>query len=58
MMIDPIEMAALEAENNSNIYRVGLMQGLMISWYIITINLIAHVVLRGLWIGAIGLRYV
>lgn len=58
MMIEPIEMAALEAENNSNMYRVLLMQGLQISWYIITINLIAHVVLRGLWIGAIGLRYV
>ncbi|MCX2719342.1 hypothetical protein [Lentiprolixibacter aurantiacus] len=58
MMIDPIELAAQEAENNSNMYRVLLMQGLNISWYIITINLIAHVVLRGLWIGAIGLRYV
>ncbi|MGB5377936.1 hypothetical protein [Muriicola sp.] len=30
----------------------------MVSWYILTINLIGHVILRGLWIGAIGLRYV
>jgi len=58
MMIDPIELAAQEAENNGNMYRVLLMQGLGISWYIITINLITHVILRGLWIGAIGLRYV
>ena len=28
------------------------------SCYILIINLIIHVVLRGLWIGAIGLRYV
>lgn len=27
-------------------------------WYIFFINLIIHVVFRGLWIGAIGLRYV
>ena len=26
--------------------------------YVLIINLILHVVLRGLWIGAIGLRYV
>ena len=58
MIIEPIEMAAQEAQNDSNMYRVLLMQGLGISWYIITINLIAHVILRGLWIGAIGLRYV
>ena len=58
MIIDPIELAGLEARNEQNVYRVFLMQGLKISWYIITVNLIAHVVLRGLWIGAIGLRYV
>lgn len=28
------------------------------SWYIFLINLTIHIVLRGLWIGAIGLRYV
>ncbi len=58
MVIDPIELAATEAQNQQNIYRTMLYQGLGVSWYIITINLIAHVVLRGLWIGAIGLRYV
>ncbi|WP_394750084.1 hypothetical protein [Spongiimicrobium salis] len=58
MMIDPIEAAYLKAQNNDNMYRIFLIQGLLTSWYILTVNLIAHVVLRGLWIGAIGLRYV
>lgn len=58
MIIEPIELAGLEAQNEQNIYWALLTRGLLISWYIITINLIAHVILRGLWIGAIGLRYV
>lgn len=58
MIIDPIELAGLEAQNEQNMYRTFLMKGLKVSWYIITINLITHVILRGLWIGAIGLRYV
>ncbi len=28
------------------------------SWYIFVINLLLHIIMRGLWIGAIGLRYV
>ena len=31
---------------------------LMGTWFILIINLSAHVILRALWIGAIGLRYV
>ena len=58
MVIDPIEAANLEAQNDQNWYRTFITQGLLISWYILTINLIVHVILRGLWIGAIGLRYV
>ena len=58
MVIEPIETAGLQAEIDLNIYKEILFQGLEVSWYIITINLIAHVILRGLWIGAIGLRYV
>jgi hypothetical protein len=58
MIIEPIELAGLEAQNERNMYRIFLTKGLLISWYIITINLIAHIILRGLWIGAIGLRYV
>ncbi|TFG76325.1 MAG: hypothetical protein E4H26_04720 [Flavobacteriales bacterium] len=58
MIIDPIEARNLEAENEGNMYLIFLFQGLLVSWYILTINLIAHVILRGLWIAAIGLRYV
>ncbi|MGW9685838.1 hypothetical protein [Flagellimonas sp. 2504JD1-5] len=58
MVIEPIEIASAEAQNNDNMYRIFMMQGLLVSWYILTINLLVHVVLRGLWIGAIGLRYV
>ncbi|WP_445385262.1 hypothetical protein ACT6NV_00115 [Robiginitalea sp. IMCC44478] len=58
MVIEPIETAGLQADIDQNIYKEILFQGLEVSWYIITINLIAHVILRGLWIGAIGLRYV
>ncbi|MDM9631983.1 hypothetical protein [Robiginitalea aurantiaca] len=58
MVIEPIELASLRAENDDNFYTILLYQGLKVSWYIITVNLIAHVILRGLWIGAIGLRYV
>ena len=58
MVIDPIEVASFEAENDQNWYRIMFTQGLLVSWYILTINLLVHVILRGLWIGAIGLRYV
>lgn len=58
MVIEPIELANLEVQNEGNMYRGFLVQGLRISWYILTINLLTHVILRGLWIGAIGLRYV
>jgi len=55
---EPIQISIIEAQNDNNFYRVAISQGLMVSWYILTINLLIHVVLRGLWIGAIGLRYV
>ncbi|MGB5190176.1 hypothetical protein [Robiginitalea sp.] len=58
MVIDPIDLASMKAQNDNNFYNTLLYQGLQVSWYIITVNLIAHVILRGLWIGAIGLRYV
>ena len=58
MIIEPIEIANVEAQYDNNMSRVFIMQGLEISWYILTINLLIHVILRGLWIGAVGLRYV
>jgi len=35
-----------------------LLSILMIGWAIFFTNLLVHIILRGLWIGAIGLRYV
>lgn len=37
---------------------VMLSMLIKLGWYIFFVNLIVHVLLRGLWIGAIGLRYV
>lgn len=51
MVIEPIQLAATEAQNQENLFRTLLYQGLGVSWYIITINLIAHVILRGHWIA-------
>ena len=39
-------------------YLTIILYFLKISWSIFLINLISHVFVRGLWIGAIGLRYV
>ena len=58
MVYDPIVLEIYKAQDIDNMYRMFLLQGVMVSWYIITLNLIFHVILRGLWIGAIGLRYV
>jgi len=48
---------------NEAIGEIGVLAGLVgfifkTGWLIFFINLLVHVILRGLWIGAIGLRYV
>ncbi len=48
---------------NEVIGEIGVLVGLVgfifkTGWLIFFINLLVHVILRGLWIGAIGLRYV
>ncbi|MGH1383504.1 hypothetical protein [Kordia sp.] len=48
----------LEAENNRRIYTFIISLVATISCYILIFNLLFHVLLRGLWIGALGLRYV
>ena len=58
LIIDPIKISVVETQEEQNMYAGFLFQGLLISWYIIATNLLAHVILRGLWIGAVGLRYV
>ncbi|MFS4494772.1 hypothetical protein [Maribacter sp. 2308TA10-17] len=58
MVVDPIRVSILKAQIDDNMYSGFFWYGLFVSWFILTVNLLAHVVLRGLWIGAIGLRYV
>ncbi|NAS32788.1 hypothetical protein GTQ40_17550 [Flavobacteriaceae bacterium R38] len=57
-VVEPIQIEMYKKMAENNIFAIFLWQGLLISWYIITVNLIIHIILRGLWIGAIGLRYV
>ena len=56
--IEPISIAMKEAENSQQVYK-GIISFLaLISCSILIFNLLLHVMLRGLWIGALGLRYV
>ncbi len=49
---------ALRAEEASTYLFDGLSTLAWTAWYVFIINLIIHITVRGLWIGAIGLRYV
>ena len=44
--------------DNSQVYRFILTSITYISSWILVCNLLLHVILRGIWIGALGLRYV
>ncbi|MEO9570459.1 MAG: hypothetical protein ABJH82_03520 [Polaribacter sp.] len=56
--LGPIESGLNEARALENPYFPKLYQIAFLSCYVLIINLIIHVIIRGLWIGAIGLRYV
>lgn len=56
-LIEPIEAAHNEAVALQH-YGRFYYPVIRLSCYILIINLVVHVILRGLWIGAIGLRYV
>jgi hypothetical protein len=47
-----------DAENSNQIYKLVISLIGIISCYILIFNLLLHVLLRGIWIGALGLRYV
>lgn len=47
-----------EAQNSQQIYKFVTLLIALISCSILIFNLLLHVLLRGLWIGALGLRYV
>ena len=53
-----IRESASEAENSQQIYKFVISIVALISCSILIFNLLLHVLLRGLWIGALGLRYV
>jgi len=55
-LINDLQNYNLEGANN--IFANALESLLSIGWRIFFINLLVHVILRSLWIGAIGLRYV
>ncbi|PRX53173.1 hypothetical protein [Flagellimonas meridianipacifica] len=55
---DPIRTSMLNAQNEEQIYSFVIFFVAMIACSILLFNLLLHVILRGLWIGALGLRYV
>ena len=56
--LEPVELIIREARNSDLIYRGLIFTFLRLSISILLLNLLLHVILRGLWIGALGLRYV
>ena len=55
---EPLELGLFEARANDQSYYLAIYWVALISCYILIFNLIFHVLLRGMWIGALGLRYV
>ncbi|WP_179005662.1 hypothetical protein [Winogradskyella forsetii] len=55
---DPLKVAIIEATNDGIIHQAIIAQVAWFSCIILLFNLLLHVLLRGLWIGALGLRYV
>ena len=55
---DPIYNQFEIAQNQNELYQIIISLIAVIACSILIFNLLIHVVLRGLWIGALGLRYV
>jgi hypothetical protein len=58
MAYEPLRISIKVAENEHRIYEVIISIIGLVACSILLFNLVLHVVLRGLWIGALGLRYV
>lgn len=56
--IEPINEAASLAQSKQQIVKFLILIITFVSCSILLFNLLLHVVLRGLWIGTLGLRYV
>ncbi|MFK7832392.1 MAG: hypothetical protein AB8B52_03870 [Winogradskyella sp.] len=57
-LYEPLKIVIIEAGNKGIMYKVVIAQVAWFSCIILLFNLLLHVLLRGLWIGALGLRYV
>lgn len=55
---EPLKLASREALNDRIIHETVIAQVALFACIILLFNLLLHVLLRGLWIGALGLRYV
>lgn len=58
MAYEPLMLSAKVAQNENHLYQVIISAIGLIACSILIFNLLLHVILRGLWIGALGLRYV
>lgn len=58
MAYEPLSIMIKVAKNDNRIYELIISIIGLIACSILLFNLILHVILRGLWIGALGLRYV
>ena len=58
LTFEPIEIKMMFAQFRDNKLDGVIWSIVGMASYILTFNLVVHVLLRGLWIGAIGLRYV
>ncbi len=56
--VEPINDAAELAQSKQQLVKFIVLIIALISCAILLFNLLLHVILRGLWIGALGLRYV
>ena len=56
--IGPIEISYEIAKHDNKLAETILWYAIKVSCWILISNLLIHVILRGLWIGALGLRYV
>lgn len=56
--LEPVQIGLIEAQNEQHISKLVIyFVGLAAIW-ILLFNLLLHVLLRGLWIGTLGLRYI
>lgn len=55
---EPLASGAEIAQNDQQIYKFVIYLVAFIACSILLFNLLLHVILRGLWIGALGLRYI